>query len=86
MVELFTRISLDVKVHAGDRRGRHADIPIFTDLTGLTSAYIGRQNTSMQVLKKTRINGNLSYAATPRESYHQGHELLRLRHTYSKKL
>ncbi len=42
MVELFTRVSLDVKVHAGDRRDRRADIPIFTDMTGLMSAYTWR--------------------------------------------
>ncbi len=73
MLELFTWVSLDVKVHAGDGRDRRVDIPIFTDKTGLTSAYIGRRNTSMQVLKKTRTDANLAYAATPRGSCHQGH-------------
>ncbi len=42
MGELFTRVSLDAKVHAGDRRDRRADIPVFTDVTGLMSAYTWR--------------------------------------------
>ncbi len=84
MVELFTRVSLEGKVHAGDRRDRRVDIPIFPDMTGLLSAYIGRKNKYIQVLKKPRINGNLPYDATPRGLCHQGHELLGLRYTSSK--
>ncbi len=84
MVELFTRVSLDVKVHAGDRPDRRAHIPLFTDVTGFMSAYIGRKNTSMQVLKKPRINGNLVYPASPRGACHQENELLGLSYTSSK--
>ncbi len=38
MVELFTWASLDVKVHAGDRRDRREDIPVFTDMAGFMGA------------------------------------------------
>ncbi len=57
MGELFTRVSLDAKVHAGDRRDRRADIPIFTDMTALMSAYMERQNKSFQDYMKTRTHG-----------------------------